>query len=64
MDLTTFIWSVVASILAGALGVKTLKNIHRNKTKNKINQPGNNNNAIQNSTININSSEKQKKEED
>ncbi|MEK5272494.1 MULTISPECIES: hypothetical protein [unclassified Aeribacillus] len=55
MDLSTFIWSVLAGIVATALiGTATYKIINRNKNLNKINQEGNNNNAYMNSTININ----------
>jgi len=51
MDLSTFIWSVLASIVAAAIGTATYKIINRNKNINKINQKGNNNNAYVNSTI-------------
>jgi hypothetical protein len=52
MDLSTFIWSVLASIVAAAIvGTATYKIINRNRNINKINQNGNNNNAYVNSTI-------------
>jgi len=55
MDLSTFIWSVLASIVGTSLiGTVTFKIINRNKNINKINQQGNNNKAYMNSTSNIN----------
>lgn len=57
MTLENFIWSVIASIVATLiLGTTTYKIINKNKTKKKIKQKGNNNNAFMDSTININSS--------
>jgi hypothetical protein len=54
MDLSGFIWSVIAGIVATALVGATYKIKNRNKNINKINQKGNNNNAFMNSNININ----------
>lgn len=62
MDLSNFIWSVIASIVAAVIMGAGAVTIYRNKTRNNIKQPGNNNNAIQNSTININSPDREKKE--
>lgn len=62
MDLSNFTWSVIASIVAAVIMGAGAVTIYRNKTRNNIKQTGNNNNAIQNSTININSPDREKKE--
>ncbi|MCT6901614.1 MAG: hypothetical protein M3Z48_00110 [Lactobacillus sp.] len=62
MTLDVFLWSVIASIVAAVIfgGAATYKITNRNKTKKKINQKGNNNTAYMDSTVNINSDNKNK----
>lgn len=55
MDISTFMWSVIASIVAAVIigAPVTYKIVTRNKIKSRdnINQTGSNNTAFQNSTI-------------
>lgn len=61
MDLTTFTWSVIASLVAAAIiGGVAFKVIHKNKTNNSIKQKGEGNTAYMNSTIHNNNYEKKK----
>ncbi|WP_018395831.1 hypothetical protein [Bacillus sp. 37MA] len=66
MDLSTFIWSVTASVVAAAIfGTAAYKFIQKNKTKNidksnnNIAQNGNENNAYQKSNITVNGNRKE-----
>lgn len=61
MTAIAFILSIAASVIAALFVGKTVSN--KNKTRNNLNQKGNNNNAIQGSIINYNSPQKEKKED-
>lgn len=62
MNLTEFIWAVLAGIIATIIGATTY--MKKEKSKNSINQKGNGNKALINSNININSNDTSRKEND
>lgn len=63
MELTDLIVPMFGLITAAIGGEKAYKFINKNKSQNGINQKGKNNNAIMNSSININQDNKHSKGE-
>lgn len=64
MELTDFIWSVIAGLIATVIvGGAAYKLNNKNKTKKSILQKGDSNKAMMDSTINIHTDEKREKGE-
>ncbi len=55
MTINIFLWSVFAGIIATVIVGSTYKFTNKNKTKKTIKQKGENNTAIMDSWVNINS---------
>lgn len=63
MDISTFVWSVIASIVATLiLGGAVYNVINKNKTRNTIVQKGKSHQAYMNSTIHIRADKSKKGE--
>lgn len=64
MEISSVITAIISALVAAGVAITSYKVINRNKSKNTINQKGNNNNAFMNSNINIDSTVNKKDEEE